>query len=368
MTARERVLATLRHEGPDVVPQQEGFMDEELAAAFARRHYPPSGDWGTDALAAARFLDNHIIGAGSGGLRSVVVEREPDWRVVEYENGMRWRIHSGRRSGQWWREYFGYPVRLQDGAADWAALERMPLPDPDDPTRYAGVAKRVRFLHAHGYCTQGTINGVFSGLWYFVLPFDDLLLTMAAEPAFVHAALDRFAGFNLRAAEHLLEEGVDGIHWVDDLGHNQAPFISPEYYRTFIFPWHQRIAALCHAYGAFAHMHSHGNINRLLPLMVEAGLDMINPMGPSDGMELHALKQQYGDRLTLVGGISKYIGRMTHDELDTHLEQVVRAGTSGPVGGYIVMSEGSIPPMDDDAVLFYLERLRHWRHHYGSRR
>lgn len=366
MTERERLLAALRHETPDVIPQQESFMDEELAAAFARRHYPPTGDWSVDALAAAAFMDNYIIGAGSGALRSTVVERGPDQRVVEYENGMRWRIHSSARSGQWWREYYGYPLHSPNGAADWAGLARMPLPDPDDRWRYAGVADRVRFLHDRGYCAQGTINGFFSGLWYFMMPIDDLLLLLAAEPAFVQATLERIATFNLCAAEHLLEAGVDLIHWVDDLGHNQAPFISPASYRTVIFPWHRRIAELCHAYGAYAHMHSHGNINQLLPMMAEAGIDMLNPVGPSDGMDLAALKQDYGDRLTLCGGVSKYIGLMSDDELDAHVEHVVRAGTSGSPGGYMVMSEGSIPPqMDDETVLFYLERLRYWRTHYG---
>ena len=43
MTRRECVLAAIRHEAPDVIPQQEGFMDEELAADFGSRHYPRTG-------------------------------------------------------------------------------------------------------------------------------------------------------------------------------------------------------------------------------------------------------------------------------------------------------------------------------------
>jgi len=366
MTKRERVLAAVCHQQPDVIPQQEGFMDEELSAAFARRYHPRTGDWGRDTLAAADWMDNHFIGAGGGGLRATVIERGADTRVQEYENGMRWRIHSSSQSGQWWREYFGYPVRLRDGAPNWDALERMPLPDPGDPARYANVAERVRFAHDHGYAAQGSINGFYSAMWYFVMPVDDLLLAMAAEPAFVQAALERFATFNLRVAEHLLQAGCEFITWVDDLGHNLAPFISPAAYREFIFPWHERIADLCHRYGAYAHMHSHGNINLLLPQMAEAGIDLINPVGPSDGMDVAQLKEQYGDRMTLVGGISKYLADMSRDQLDQHVEQVVRAGTAGPPGGHILMSEGSIPPMDDARVLFYLERLRHWRRRYGA--
>jgi len=51
-------------------------------------------------------------------------------------------------------------------------------------------------------------------------------------------------------------------------------------------------------------------LNLLMPAICEAGVDILNPVGPSDGMVLADLKACYGSRMTLMGGVSKYIGQM----------------------------------------------------------
>ena len=79
------------------------------------------------------------------------------------------------------------------------------------------------------------------------------------------------------------------INWVDDLGYNKGTFMNPKLYEELIFPWHKKAIELAHRYGAFVNMHSHGNINAVVPLLVDAGLDVLNPIGPSDNMNLKVL-------------------------------------------------------------------------------
>jgi uroporphyrinogen decarboxylase len=150
------------------------------------------------------------------------------------------------------------------------------------------------------------------------------------------------------------------IGWVDDLGYKGGTFMSPEMYEDMIYPWHVKATELAKKYGAFVNMHSHGNINAIVPLLVEAGLDVLNPVGPMDNMDLKTLKEKYGDDICFQGGLSRYIGFMSLEELREHLLDRLRVGTPG--GGFILSSEGDIPvEMSMENFKAFLKMSRKYR-------
>jgi uroporphyrinogen decarboxylase len=355
MSRLDQVWATLRHTEPDEVPCFEEFSDDNAEAKFVPRFGNPGPV--ERRVAQAEFMGNCLVGVGGAGLRAEIVERGPGYYIREWENGARWRIVT---RPHWWREYAHYPLaRLRD-------LERVQWPDPDDPARYAGVAERVRTFTDLGYFTQAGINGFFSGIWYFWRPFETFMVELLEEPRLAGKLVDRVGAFNLSTARHLLECGVHAIAFPDDLGHNLATFISPRLYKEVFLPWHRRLAELCHDFGAYVNMHSHGNINALMPWLYEAGIDILNPVGPSDGMSLPELKRRYGDRMTFMGGVSKFIGRMGPSELYRHLRAVMSAGSPG--GGFILYSEGNIPvDMPRAKVYLYLLLRRQLAAQFGAR-
>jgi uroporphyrinogen decarboxylase len=106
-------------------------------------------------------------------------------------------------------------------------------------------------------------------------------------------------------------------------------------------------------------MHSHGNLNAILPDLVSTGIDMLNPVGPGDGMNLAEIKKLYGSKITLSGGLSKRIGMMSQTELEEHVREVVTIGRSG--GGFIAQSEGGIPEdMTTECYQAYMTALRRY--------
>ncbi|MEM2248956.1 MAG: uroporphyrinogen decarboxylase family protein [Candidatus Bathyarchaeia archaeon] len=353
----ECVLSVLLHEEPPVTPQVLGFTNEMSRAKFIpiiesnidKRSVYFEGEVRSamceitaaglehieKALRVADYMDNFIVGVGGGGIRiKRVIESGEEWSIVEWETGARWRVGTSRTI--WARQYIDYPVKTEDD------IDNLELPDPDDPARYEGLEKAIKYVVDRGFFPSCSINGFFSGVWYFLRgPLEVILRDMYVRRGFLKKIIAKFGEFNLKAEKNLLERGAMMIEWPDDLGYRDGTFMSPKLYEELIYPWHVKAIELAHKYGAFVNMHSHGNINSLVPLFVRANLDMLNPVGPTDNMDLKSLKEKYGEDLCFLGGLSKNIGFMSAEELKEHLLDRLRVGSPG--GGYILGSEGDIP-------------------------
>jgi hypothetical protein len=266
---------------------------------------------------------------GPGEFRERLLEAGEKHRISEYETSVKKEV---RRDPHFYR-HFDYPVH---GPQD---LDKIVLPDPDDPARYLGLADEAAYYRQHDLIAFANLNGFFSGLHYFLYPYDDLLVDLLLEPDFVQAMLERLGPWNLRAADHLLQCGVDVIAFCDDLGSGQSLLMNPNLYRRFFLPWHTRLAELCHRYGALVHMHSHGNINEIMPDLYDAGIDLLNPNDPEEGMDLPALKRAYGDRMTFVGGLNKTFFDWDFPRQEAHVRRLGKETS----GGFILMDAGGVP-------------------------
>jgi uroporphyrinogen decarboxylase len=353
LTKGEMVRLALRHEEPPLVPTQDDFGDDNAE----ERLLPPDAGLSPEesAIRRAEYLGDYTIGAGGAGFRSEREDEGPDSYLLHWETGAAWRIHL---RPQWWREYWRYPVQRRED------LDHLELPNPADAGRYAGIGERVRYFQDAGYFVTLGVPDVFAGVWYYLRPFEEYLLDMVEEPAFAAALMERVGTYALESMRHLLPFAPDAIAFGGDMGYNQGTFMSPRTFEALLLPWYARYCEVAHAGGAFTSMHCHGNINAIMPMLSEAGVDVINPVGPGDGMDLADLKRRYGSRMTFMGGISKFIGRMSRDDLRAHLEEVYGVGSPG--GGFIAYSEGSIPvDMADDDVRYYLDLKADLSYRFG---
>ncbi len=198
--------------------------------------------------------------------------------------------------------------------------------------------------------------GAWYGIYYYLSSFENILMWMAVEPEAAHALFDMTGKFSIEAAKMLLSCGVDCIGAASDLGSAYTLLFSREMFREYVFPWMKELADLCHQNGAYFHLHSHGHIEDIMDDIVESGVDIINPIGPSEHNDLGVFKQRWGDRITLHGGISTTIANMSEEQISEHVAEVMSIGRKG--GRFIPRTESGIPPMHFEKAKFYIDILK----------
>jgi len=190
------------------------------------------------------------------------------------------------------------------------------------------LAEGARKLRAR---TDRAIVGLFGGnlleIGQMLFKMDQFLMMLAGEPRRVHRFLDALVEYHLKNLERFLGAvgaNIDVILFGDDLGAQNGPQISPRMYREFFQP---REAILWSRAKQLADvkvmLHCCGGVRPLLPGLIEAGLDAINPVQIScRGMEAEALKRDFGKDLTFWGGgcdTQNVLPQGTPDEVRAHV-------------------------------------------------
>ena len=125
--------------------------------------------------------------------------------------------------------------------------------------------------------------------------------------------------------------GADTISLGDDYCSNRGPLMSPGMFREFILPHLTRAVTAIHEGGARCIKHCDGNTWALLDMMVEAGIDCINPLEPVAHMEMAEVKARYGDRVCMMGNIdcAELLCHGSEPEVEEAVRECIRDGAAG---------------------------------------
>jgi len=171
---------------------------------------------------------------------------------------------------------------------------------------------------------------------YFARGIENFLADMAGEPSFARKFLNRIIEKNLVMLENFLcAPQIDGVLLGSDWGTQLDLIMSPDTWQEMIRPGEQREYDLLHAYGKDVWVHSCGNVEKIIPSLVEMGLDVLNPVQP-EAMDLETLKREYGAQLTFWGGIStqRVLPFGTPEEVKQEVRRVRKLMSVN--GGYIL--------------------------------
>lgn len=404
MNSRERILISLNHQEPDRIPVDlSGHRSSGISAiAYARlrdflglprkpiRVYDPVQQL---AIVDEDVLQRFRVDTIELGRAFALDDRwwaewtlpdgtpclMPVWAQPQREAGG-WGIRSSQThrtiarmpEGCLYFEQTSWPFaehddldHLKEELAEsmWTAIASPPGPivaGTDGARILAEGAQRLRSQ------TDRAIIGLFGGnlleMGQFLYRNDVFLMLLAGNPRRAHEFLDRVTEMHLANLERFLGAvgpHIDIILFGDDLGMQNGPQVSPRMYREFFFPREQLMWARARQLAPHIKimLHCCGGVRELLPGLIEAGLDMINPVQIScRGMDAAGLKADFGRQLTFWGGgcdTRDMISRGTPAQVRDHVRRLMDIWRPG--GGYVFQQVhnimANVPPENIVAML-----------------
>jgi len=194
--------------------------------------------------------------------------------------------------------------------------------------------------------------------------FEETLMDMLLQPDLMIDMSRAHVDLIIQTLERAKSYGIipDGLFMAEDLGVNTGPMFSPKAYRHILFPEHRRLGDYLHAQGIAYIIHSDGDVRKLIPMLGEAGVQVLQPMEARAGLDVRELKREYGKELSFMGNIS--IEKMNAPRAE--LEEEVRSKLEVAMvdGGYIYHSDHSVPSSVSLSNYQYLMSLLDRYGHY----
>lgn len=229
---------------------------------------------------------------------------------------------------------------------DIKKIENYIFPDPLADIRY-DLAKEYISKYKDDYGIIGDAEMSLFELAWNLVGFEEFLMGMYTGEPYVEALLDKCLEFNMAVSLKLVDLGCDMIWLGDDVGAQNNMIMNPSLHKKLLKP---RLAKVIQALKARnsdikVAYHSCGAITEIIPDLIDAGVDILNPIQPlATGMDLGKLKKQYGKDLAFFGGVDVQDVLPVGSVQDVKDEVKLRIEQAGTNGGYILAPAHNIQP------------------------
>lgn len=328
MTPRERWLAVLRREPFDRFPLDYRATPEMTARLLK---YLGVANWAQ----AREHLHIDPVLSVAGRYVGPTLPQDEDvfgvgYELVDYGAGV-------------YREVVRHPLARYNSVEEIEANYAWPSPDwytyDHIPAQLEGHEDWViQGGHYEEFATYKNLRGVVQG-------YADHI----EHPEIVHYCMDKLADLAYACSERIFEAAGGRVIWTwvaDDFGTQEALVMSPAMIREFHFPHIRRLCRLAHDYGVFAFHHSDGAVSANVPQMIEAGIDVLDPVQwRCKGMERERLVAEFGDQIAFHGGIDNQFTLPFGTPEDCRQEVRDNFRILGAKGGYILGPCHNIQPI-----------------------
>lgn len=331
MTSRERFARMFAHKEADRVP----IIDSPWGSTIER--------WQAEGMPKdVSFIDffdiDHVAGFGvdnSPRYEAKVIEETEEYTVRTTPWGATLKNWSHATSTP---EFIDFTIKDRD---TWEQAKARMTPSDD----------RIPWEHMKAHYHEWREKGwwIEGGLWFgfdvthsWTVGTERLLMAMVEDPEWCADMFNHFLDVQIALMDRLWDAGYtfDSVRWPDDMGYKYHQFFSLNTYRELLKPVQKRAIDWAHSKGAKAHLHSCGDINPLVPELIEIGLDALNPLEVKAGMNPIELKQKFGDKLVFHGGINAVLWD-NPEAIEAEMKRVLPVMKEN--GGYIFSSDHSVP-------------------------
>lgn len=319
MTPRERWLAVLRRETPDRVPTDYWATPE--ASARLVEHM----GCGTIQEALARLHVDAVANVGPAYAGPPIAERHDAfgirYRSIDYGTGA-------------YSEAETHPLAAFESVEAIEAAYTWPRADWYDysviPAQVAAAGEApVRGGGSEPFLTYCLLRGM-----------EQAMMDMLEHPDIVDYCLGKLFDLAYETTLRTYEQASGRImitYVAEDMGSQDRMMFSPAQVRRFLLPGMKRMIDLAHQAGAYVFHHNDGAVRPILPTMIEAGIDVLNPIQwRCPGMEREGLKRDFGDRIIFHGGVDNQYTLPMGTVAEVRREVADNLAILGAGGGYIL--------------------------------
>jgi uroporphyrinogen decarboxylase len=365
MNSRERVHRALNHQEPDRIPFDlggTGLSTIHVSAYQNLRGYLKLPTVEPKIVFIAEQLvqvDEDLAERLKTDVRPVLpgkatgfqykFRNDGEYQAYTDEWGIGWRKP---KIGGFYFDMYHHPLMNANSLEE---LKSYTFPDPLDLGRFATLRTQAEAAATKGKAVAlaGPCAGI-AEVYSWLRGFEQYYIDLALNQDFVASMLDRLVEWKCTFWERALHEIgdlVDVVVEADDLGGQASPLMSPRTYRKLIQPRHKRLFSFIKEQAPVKlFYHTCGAVRALIPDLIDAGIDILNPVQiSSPGMNLSELKREFGRDLVFWGGgvdTQGMLGTGTHEQIKEHVKRNIEV--LAPGGGFVFAAvhdiQANVPP------------------------
>ena len=186
------------------------------------------------------------------------------------------------------------------------------------------------------------VGGLWSGIMgdsYRMHGFQNFLMNIAVEPELIKTLIDRTTEMYLELNDKYFSQLKNRMQvWFfgNDFGSQNGLLFSPDMWYGFFFENIEKLTSLAHSYGLKVMMHSCGAVKQIIPWLIKAGVDILDPIQVTAwGMAPLELSREFGGKIIFHGGVDtqNVLPSAKPHEVENHAMDTIKG--LGAHGGYI---------------------------------
>ncbi len=318
MNSLERVITALQFKEPDRVPVFELMIDPKVIEKIC------------PGCSYSDFIEKMEIDIAITGTPSSLYRRE---KIPGEENLFRTEWGEIRKTT---KEIVPFPMKGPIQSKE--DLDNYTPPDPLDPYRYEQLqslikrfkGKKAIAMHLHDAFSYPT----------YLRGMTELMMELVLNPEIVKRLVRLSVEHTKVIIKKAIEIGAEIIVFGDDYGATNGPLISPQHFKEFFLPGMKEVVGTVKENGGYCIKHTDGNVNSIMDMIVETGIDAIHPLDPIAGMDMRAVKNKY--KICVIGNIdtTELLSKASTDDVKRVVKKTIEE--VAPEGGYIISSSNSI--------------------------
>lgn len=332
-----------------------GKLPQEYKSTVKVTHDMFYKHFGMDFLYRLPLATGDITSPFFPKFKEIVIEEGIDWRIIRDVDGITKKIYKDKTGLDSMPQFMKFPVTER---ADWEKLKEEHM-DPSNVEKYLGDVQAVADeLVDRDFPVEMVFCGAF-GHPRNLFGDENLSYALYDDPEMIDDIMGNWCTISKKIASIVCNKiEVDNLFLWEDMCYKNGPLIDPKLFRRFMLPKYCELIDHCRSLGVKSFLvDTDGDCHKMIPLFMEAGVNIMQPFEVQAGMDVIEVRKKYGNKLAIMGGIDKRVLTMDKSAIKTELDRILPFFMDS--GSYIPTLDHNVPNnVPYDNFMYYLE-LKH---------